>query len=521
VIFRATSQWFLRVSDEFRAKLLASTDQVRWVPAAGQARMRGMLEGRPDWCVSRQRYWGTPIAVLHCVPCDEPILDVGVLEQIQRRLAEGGTELWFTQSPAELAPQARCPKCGGAQLRKETDILDVWFDSGVSHEAVLKQRPQLTWPASLYLEGSDQHRGWFQVSLIPSVALHGRPPFESVLTHGFVMDGEGRKMSKSTGNVVAPQQVTQRYGADVLRLWVAASDYTDDVRISDAILDRIADAYRKIRNTIRYLLSNLHDFRPADAQPEASLPEFDRWALSRGRALVERVTAAYDAYEFSQVYREIYQFCVVDLSAFYLDALKDRLYTEAANSPARRCAQTVLHVILGQLVRVIAPLLPMTADEAWQHMRTLTFVEEPSVHLASWPRLESSIVGGGFEERWETLLAVRGAVMKALEDQRAAGVIGSPLEARVTLRADGQALRELLERARPTLTEMCVVSQLQVADAAAGAGQTPVPGLAAIEVGRASGAKCARCWRYVDDVGQSGEHPQLCGRCVAALRAGS
>jgi len=517
VIFRATPQWFLRVDDALRQKLLASISTVKWTPEAGQSRMRGMLENRPDWCLSRQRYWGTPIPILRCAQCDEPLLQPTVLDQIQQKLAERGTDLWFTAKPEELAPGARCPKCGGTALRKESDILDVWFDSGVSSEAVLKQRPEVRWPADLYLEGSDQHRGWFQVSLIPAVALHGRPPFEGVLTHGFVMDGEGRKMSKSLGNVVAPQQVMQRYGADVLRLWVASVDYSEDVRISDAILDRVADGYRKIRNTIRYLLSNLYDFDPAkDLQPESAWPEMDRWAVMKSRHLLASVTAAYDAYAFHQVYRDIYQFCVVDLSSFYLDALKDRLYTDGRNSPKRRCAQSVLHVILGHLVRVLAPILPMTADEAWQAMRSLKGAQEPSVHLALWPDAQGDAGDRELDARWQTLLSIRGVVMKALETQRSANVIGSPLEARVTLAADGSQLRQLLEQERVTLQEMCVVSEVAVTQDGE-AQETGVSGLARVDVDRAPGQKCARCWKYRQEVGRLAEHPQLCARCVDAI----
>ena len=517
VIFRATPQWFLRVDEALRQKLLASISSVTWTPEAGQSRMRGMLENRPDWCLSRQRYWGTPIPVLRCAQCDEPLLQPTVLDQIQQRLTERGTDLWFTAKPEELAPGARCPTCGGASLRKESDILDVWFDSGVSSEAVLKQRPELRWPADLYLEGSDQHRGWFQVSLIPAVALHVRPPFEGVLTHGFVMDGEGRKMSKSLGNVVAPQQVMQRYGADVLRLWVASVDYSEDVRISDAILDRVADGYRKIRNTIRYLLSNLYDFDPSkDRQPQSAWPEMDRWAVMKSRRLLANVTAAYDAYAFHQIYRDIYQFCVVDLSSFYLDALKDRLYTDGRNSPKRRCAQSALHVILNNLVRVLAPILPMTADEAWQAMRSLKGAQEPSVHLALWPDAQGDVGDRELDARWQTLLTVRGVVMKALETQRAANVIGSPLEARVTLAADGSQLRQLLEQERVTLQEMCVVSEVAVTQDGE-AQETGVSGLARVDVDRAPGQKCARCWKYRQEVGRLAEHPQLCARCVDAI----
>jgi len=518
VIFRATPQWFLRVDEKLRKQLLDSISKVRWIPEAGQNRMRGMLENRPDWCLSRQRYWGTPIPVLHCAACEEPLLDVKVIGDIEKTLTEKGTDYWFSAKPEELAPGAACPKCRGSSLRKETDILDVWFDSGVSYEAVLKQRPELAWPAGMYLEGSDQHRGWFQVSLIPSVALHGRPPYEQVLTHGFVMDGEGRKMSKSLGNVVAPQDVMQKYGADILRLWVASSDYGEDVRISGPILENVAEAYRKIRNTFRYLLSNLYDFRVQDRQPEQAMGDLDRWALHRTQRLLHDVTDAYEGYQFHQAFRAVYQFCVVDLSAFYLDALKDRLYTDAAGSPGRRCAQTVLYAILQSLVKLIAPMMAITADEVWQEMRRMGLVDEPSVHVTTWPEPLVRKPDEALERRWETFLAVRGVVMKKLEEQRAAKVIGSPLEAEVTLVARDPELNSLLEKFQDVLPEAFVVSAVRVTGAPGGeSGDTVVSGLVQVIVERAPGAKCQRCWRYQTTVGTHAAHPQLCGRCAAIV----
>src|SRR3989338_7517026 len=316
VIFRATPQWFLNVDAQgLRQRLLDAARMVRWIPATGFNRIAGMLQTRPDWCLSRQRYWGTPIPILHCASCDEPLMDARVIEQIEQTLSREGIDAWFRVSPEQLAPGATCPSCRGTRLRKETDILDVWFDSGVSHEAVLKTRKELGWPAHLYLEGSDQHRGWFQVWLLPSTALRHQPPYQQVLTHGFVMDGEGRKMSKSLGNVIAPQDVMARFGADILRLWVASCDYREDVRISEAILAQTAETYRKIRNTFRYLLANLYDFDPArHSRPPAQWPEMDRWAIQRAQQLLDEIHQAYEAYQFLQVVRAVYQFCVVDLS---------------------------------------------------------------------------------------------------------------------------------------------------------------------------------------------------------------
>ena len=525
VIFRATPQWFLRVDDQLRGRLLQAAKQVRWIPPAGLSRMSGMLESRPDWCLSRQRYWGTPIPVLHCARCEEPILVPSVIREIERTLAQHGIDAWFTLAPQALAPSARCPKCQGSELRTDSNILDVWFDSGVSHEAVLKTRPELHWPAELYLEGSDQHRGWFQVSLIPAVALYDRPPYTQVLTHGFVMDGQGRKMAKSLGNVVAPQEVMQRYGADILRLWVASSDYAEDVRISDAILGQVSEAYRKVRNTFRYLLANVYDFVPArDKQPVEAMPEIDRWAMLQLSQVVRDVSDAMERSQFHEAFRSVYQFCVVDLSSFYLDALKDRLYCEAAGSPKRRCTQTVMYAIVSALVRALAPILPVTTEEVWQAMRSLKMAGERSVHLAEWPAATSVGLEGGVQARWQTVLAVRELVMKALEERRVAKVIGSPLEARVTLVAGGELFR-LLAGMRQALAEAFVVSQVDVSQADQGAA-TPdpalaaVPGLARISVERASGAKCVRCWKYTTDVGAEPQHPQLCRRCVAVLRGG-
>ena len=534
VIFRATPQWFLSVEqNDLRTRLLGAAKTVQWVPPAGLSRMTGMLETRPDWCLSRQRYWGTPIPVLHCTHCEEPLLDIAVIEQIERSLQQKGIDAWFTASPKELAPLAKCSKCGGTELVQDTNILDVWFDSGVSHEAVLKQRPELAWPASLYLEGSDQHRGWFQVSLIPSVALHGEPPYESVLTHGFVMDGEGRKMSKSLGNVVAPQDVMQRYGADILRLWVASSDYREDVRISEEILGQVAESYRKIRNTFRYLLANLYDFHPQRDRVSADQASpLDRWVLARTRDVFEAVTAAYEAYQFHEVIRAIYQFCVLDLSAFYLDALKDRLYTEAPSGARRRCAQSALYDILVALVKLLAPVLVVTTDEVWSMMRQAGMVSDESVHLTPWPQAPDVTLSDGQREHWAAFLSMRDVVMKALEEQRSRGVIGSPLEAQVTLLIHQPEFRAVCDANRDALAEAFVVSSVQIAsDEAAcrvpnaqmaalpAAARAVEAGLADVRVERASGEKCARCWKHLTSVGVALAHPQLCERCTRVVMA--
>ena len=522
VIFRATPQWFLSIEHEgLRQRLLEAARAVAWVPPAGLNRMTGMLEARPDWCLSRQRYWGTPIPVLHCSACDIPLLDPAVIRQIEGTLRAQGVDAWFTLSAEALAPGARCPQCAGSALRKDTDILDVWFDSGVSHEAVLKPRADLAWPADLYLEGSDQHRGWFQVSLIPSVALRKAAPFRQVLTHGFVLDGAGRKMSKSLGNVIAPQEVIQRYGADILRLWVASSDYRDDVRISEEILAQTAESYRKLRNTFRYLLANLYDFQPArDRVAPDQAGELDRWAWDRAGRLLAQLTEAYERYEFHEVVRAAYHYCVVDLSAFYLDALKDRLYTEGMDGAARRCAQTVLYVILNLLVRTLAPILVATTEEVWQLMREAGWVEEASVHVARWPEPPQYALDADGHERWALFAALRERVMKALEEQRSRGVIGSPLEAQVRLTVGTETLRALCEAHRQTLAEAFVVSDVDVRlDGKGTAADAAVPGLVQIVIERAPGGKCQRCWKHLPSVGAAAEHPQLCARCAQVVQA--
>ena len=515
VIFRATPQWFLSVEqDSLRGRLLEAVKGVTWIPTVGLNRISGMLESRPDWCLSRQRYWGTPIPILHCVKCDEPVLEVAVIEQIERSLKEKGVDAWFTATARELAPSAACPRCHGTELKQDTNILDVWFDSGVSHEAVLKAR-QMGWPADLYLEGSDQHRGWFQVSLIPSVALHGSPPYRQLLTHGFVMDGQGRKMSKSLGNVVAPQEVMQRYGADILRLWVASCDYREDVRISEEILGQVAESYRKIRNTFRYLLSNLYDFQPErDRQRPETYPELDRWAAGRADELLAAVTASYESCQFHEVVRAVYQYCVLDLSACYLDAIKDRLYTEPSSSAKRRCAQTVLYDILVRLVKALAPILATTSEEVWQLMHQVGWVREPSVHLAPWPEASAAPKpDNGHAARWAAFLSLREVAMKALEEQRTQGTIGSPLEARVTFLVSNPSFRQLCEAHREVLAEMLVVSEVAVE----GSAQAVQADLADVRVERAAGSKCQRCWRYLSSVGSVPAHPQLCERCARVV----
>ncbi|MBX6377794.1 MAG: isoleucine--tRNA ligase, partial [Clostridia bacterium] len=430
VIFRATEQWFASV-EGFRRQALAAVRSVRWIPAWGEARIARMIEDRADWCISRQRAWGVPIPAFYCTACGEPLITGETTEAVAQRFAAEGSDVWFTAAAEDLLPPGTaCPHCGGTSFRKETDIMDVWFDSGSSHAAVLARRPDLGWPADLYLEGSDQHRGWFQSSLLTAVATRGRAPYRAVLTHGFVVDGEGRKMSKSLGNVVDPAEVVERYGADILRLWVASAEYSGDVRVSPDILRQLADVYRKIRNTLRFLLGNLADFDPdRDALPPAELLPVDRWALDRAGLALEQAREAYAAYQFHRVYQLIHYLCAVDLSAFYLEVSKDRLYAEAPRSRSRRAAQTALYAIARSLAVAIAPILPHTAEEVWQHLPHRQG-DRVSIHLHTWPEPLPAL-SPEERERWQRLLAVRDEVLRGLERSRVGGLIHTSQEAAV------------------------------------------------------------------------------------------
>jgi isoleucyl-tRNA synthetase len=520
VIFRATDQWFISMENAgLRRRVLEEIDRVRWIPQWGRERIRGMMETRPDWCISRQRNWGVPIVAFYCSACAEPLVSRAIADHVAALFEREGTDVWFARVANELAPPStRCTKCGGTELRKEEDILDVWFDSGVSHAAVLERRRELRSPADLYLEGSDQHRGWFHSSLLTCVATRDRAPYQAVLTHGFTVDAAGRKMSKSAGTGLSPQEIIDKHGAEILRLWIAAEDYRDDVRISQEILGRLVEAFRRIRNTCRFLISNLYDFDPArDAVPASELLELDRWALARMQLLVERCRQAFFDYEFHVVYHALNNFCSVDLSALYLDIAKDRLYCSAAHGPGRRSAQTALWIILDRLVRIMAPILSFTAEEIWGFVPALRTLA-PSVFLGDFPSFDPSQADPALLERWEQLLAVREAVTKSLEEARQGGRIGHSLDARVLLQypPDG-ALASLLGDRIAELPTLFIVSQVELAHDLPEASESPLmPGLR-IAVERARGTKCARCWNYRTSVGSIVEHPTICGPCAAAL----
>jgi isoleucyl-tRNA synthetase len=434
------------------------------------------------------------------------------VKKLVELVEQSGIDLWFEREPSDiLGEQATC-ECGGTEFDKERDILDVWFESGASHRAVLESHEELAFPVDIYLEGSDQHRGWFQSSLIPSVALRDTAPYRTVITHGFVVDSEGMKMSKKLGNVVDPLEVIEKYGADLLRLWVASENYTQDVKISPEILGQVSDAYRKIRNTWRFMLGNLYDFDPeTDSVPYADLEEIDRWALHRLQELKRKVIEAYDRFEFHQVYHAVYSFCTGDLSSFYLDVLKDRLYTFAAGSRQRRSAQTVLVEVLKDLIRVFAPLLSFTAEEAWQCLPRGAR-DRQSVHLAEMPEVRDGFVDAGLAERWAELLHTRGFVLKALEDARRSGLIGNSLEAKVSVSADGDTFK-LLDSFGTSLPSVFIVSEVELSESEG----TDEP---KVSVEKAAGLKCVRCWNYRTSVGRNPDYPDICDRCVAQVGRG-
>jgi isoleucyl-tRNA synthetase len=522
VIFLATSQWFIRMDGEpvvptnagsktVRAAGLEAIDgDVRWIPAWGRDRIYNMLVNRPDWCISRQRAWGVPIPAVDCTSCGEAVLTAELVERAARVFDEYGADAWYERPIEEFVPAGlACPSCGGTTFERERDILDVWFDSGSSHEAVLPFRPDLTWPADMYLEGSDQHRGWFQSSLLVGLGTRGRPPFREVLTHGFLIDVDGRKMSKSLGNTIQPQEIIKESGAETLRLWVAMSDFREELRVGKQILQRVVEAYRKIRNTCRFLLGNLYDFDPArDQLPLRRLQEVDRYALARYAEAARDVLEAYETYDFPTIFQRINQLTTVDLSAFFADVSKDRLYTFAPTSSERRSAQTAMYLIADGLTRLLAPILPFTADETWRH---LPGQRDASVHLAEFPARASieAMIDPGLTGRWAKLIAVRDDVNRKLETARQAKTIGNSLGARVHLRAGGETAA-LLAAYQNDLPMLFIVSQVSLET---GDSEDQL----AIDVARAEGYKCARCWRVVDAVSSASETDGLCDRCVAAM----
>ncbi len=514
VIFRATEQWFISLDkNNYREEAIKAINEVQWIPEWGKNRIESMVKERPDWCISRQRMWGVPIPALKCEDCGEEFLSEEFMENFIKIVKEKGTNAWFEMSEEELIPNTiKCPKCGSQNLKKTYNTLDVWIDSGSSFEAVLRKSNESLFPADMYLEGSDQHRGWFQSSLWLSVARTGRAPYKQVLTHGFIKDEQGRAMSKSLGNVISPLEITEKYGADVLRLWVMSVDYFNDVRISFNIIKQLVEVYKKIRNTFRYMLGNLFDFEPEkDALSYEELEYVDKWMIHRLNEVIKSVTSAYEKYEFSKAYNTIVKFITNDLSSLYLDITKDRLYVEHPESKKRRSAQTVIFRILHSLMVMLSPFLTFTMEEVYQHLPE-SVRKFKTIQLENWPEVKEE-----FDEKlmgvMEVLLKVREDALKALEEKRVDGVIGHPLDAKVVLWSDDEKIRKLLKEHVDELKELLIVSQLEVKETNGYEGE-----IVKVEVLRASGEKCERCWKYDETVGEDPEHPTLCKRCAEIIR---
>ncbi len=519
VIFRATPQWFISMDKgqpTLRKVALDEIEKVKWIPAWGETRIKNMVEQRPDWCISRQRIWGVPIVAFYCKSCGEVIYSKELADYVADIFEKESADAWYERSVSELLPEGfTCPKCGGKDFEKEMDILDVWFDSGSSHAAVLEKREELSSPANLYLEGSDQHRGWFQASLLESCGTRGRAPYRSVLTHGFTLDEKGYKMSKSLGNVISPNDIVKRFGADILRLWVASENFTEDVRISENILKKVAESYKKIRNTFRFMLGNLYDFTPDKALTYKELEEIDKWAINRFFELSNEIIEAYNNYKFNKIYRMVYEYCSNELSAIYLDILKDTLYCEHPDSKKRRSAQTAIHRILEGLTILIAPILSFTAEEVYSH---IPGKEKESVFLEEFP----SHCEDKDEEvlkTWNRLIEIKKAVNKGLEKARNEDLIRHSLEAKVTVYAEGSDY-DLLERYASQLPYIFITSQAEVkplVEAPENAVFDEDTGVK-VYVERAKGNKCERCWMYSETVGKDSEYPDVCERCARVLR---
>jgi len=527
VIFRSTPQWFISMEkNELRKKALEAIGRVRWDPEWGEERIRGMIETRPDWCISRQRFWGVPIIAFHCKNCGEVVLDAELVEKVADQFEERGCDVWFEKDiPQLLGSELKCPKCGESNFEKEDDILDVWFDSGVSYSAVLEENPELGTPCDLYLEGSDQHRGWFHSTLLCAVGTRGEPPYKMVLTHGYVVDGEGRKLSKSAGNYIAIEEVVAKYGAEIIRMWVSAENFRNDMRVDYDILDGIVKTYRKVRNTIRYLLGNLYDFEPEkDLLSYDEMFLIDRWLLARLEQFKRRVKKAYENFQFHLVYHQLNNFCAVDLSALYIDIVRDRLYCEGKTSRARRSAQSAIWLTLDSLLRLSAPILSFTAEEAYKLMPVKGERKE-SILLLDFPQDQDQRLDSALLERMEKLFKVRDEVFKVLDQAQKSELVGHPLDARVLIQAD-EKLRAFLEKFNQTeegeenLARLFLVSQVEfVKELAEAYESTEFEGLR-IKLERAEGEKCQRCWTYSTELTSSEDKfPRVCPRCLRVLES--
>lgn len=512
IIYRATEQWFASVSAMTEAAV-AACDGITWKPVWGKERMIAMIRERSDWCISRQRNWGVPIPIFYCEECGEAVVNEDTIKAVSNLFRKKGSNAWYEMEADEIIPVGTvCPKCGHTHFRKETDIMDVWFDSGSTHAAVLDQRPELHFPADIYLEGGDQYRGWFQSSMLTSIAAKGVAPYKTIITHGWTVDGEGKAMHKSAGNAVAPDEVIRDWGADILRLWVSSVDYTNDVKISKEILKQLSDVYRKIRNTVRILLANLNDFDPdCDSVRPSELYEIDKWALSRLNNLIKSVRESYDSYEFHYIFHSINNFCTLDMSKLYIDITKDRVYVEKADSQARRSAQTAMYTILSSLTRMLAPMLAYTSEEIWGCMRHRAGDDKRSVVLNDMPSYDENMSFGDIEAHWNRLFDLRDNVLTALETARAGKIIGKSLEAKVKITtSDDETCALVGSFGEDTLAAVFIVSAVKVVKAD-GAGRFEV------EVSPADGEKCDRCWIHSTD-GEKTEDGYICARCMKIIK---
>lgn len=517
IIYRATEQWFCSVNG-FKDEAIKAIESVNWIPAWGEERIKGMVRDRSDWCISRQRTWGVPIPVIYCKDCGKPIITDETIDAIAELFRKEGSDAWYTRPLSDFIPASVACQCGCREFEKEHDIMDVWFDSGVSHTAVLDEYDELYSPCDLYLEGADQYRGWFQSSLLTSVVYKGCAPYKNVCTHGWVVDGQGRTMHKSLGNGIAPSEITDQYGADILRLWVASSDYHSDIRISKEILGQLSDAYKKIRNTARYILGNLSNgkgFNPdTDCVADDDLTELDRWALMRLDQLIDKVNAGYDSFDFHIVFHAIHNFCVVDMSSFYLDIIKDRLYCEAEDSVLRRAAQTAMYRVLSGLARLIAPILSFTAEEIWSYLPHAAADQAESVFLNDMPEKSGLTFTEDFARKWSRIYELRLVANKALEEKRNEKLIGKSLEAKLTVACRFDEDYTMLSGMQEALRDICIVSDLHVIKDESLSTDTPF----AVTVEKAVGDKCERCWAYSETVGTVPEHPTLCARCAGVVK---
>lgn len=516
VIYRATRQWFMDIG-QLREQALEAVKGVHWNPEWGGSRIAGMIAARPDWCISRQRVWGVPIPVFYCARCGEMLLTQETVDYVRDLVAEHGADVWWERAAAELLPEGTvcaAEGCGGTEFTKEPDIMSVWVDSGCSHYCVLRTHPDLAYPADLYLEGDDQYQCWFQTSLWVAMALGDPAPYRTVVGHGFFVDETGSKLSKSKGNIISPAEIYEQYGADVLRLWFTYADFRQKMALSESIFKQVADAYRRIRNTIRFLLQNLQDFAPAtDAVPTAELREIDRWALDRLQRRIQAITEAYERWDLHIVYREVHALCDLDLSAFYLNVLKGRLYTEVPDAPARRSAQTAMYALLRAIVIMISPVLTFTAEEAWQHLRREIDPSLPeSVQLTDWPEVDVTLLDDRLAERWRQVLELRGVAMAALEEAKASGEVPNPQEARLDLYLT-DAARTVLEEVEEDLATLFIVSDVRVHHAQEQEGASAPSGVRAVAT-LAAGDKCPRCWQRAESIGTVAEHPELCATCA-------